>query len=65
MERCCGKCRWLQCVAGSPSGRCTYPMPDWLKRSVLRGATNGLDDVQYMHWGTDCPCFERKEMGHE
>lgn len=51
--------------SGSSSGRCAYPMPDWLKRSVLRGATNRLDDVQYTHWGTDCTCFERKEMGHE
>lgn len=62
MERCC-ECKYWRPSSVHPAyGKCrwatdlpvTLPVP---YRNV-NVETNALD-------GTDCPCFERKEMGHE
>lgn len=63
MERCCGGCKWWSEKRHilSRERLCAWPivLPDGLKVSHI--------GRKYMTFemGTDCPCFERKEMDHE
>lgn len=66
-DKRCGTCRWWECREYTPTGRpkrntsgtCNFlvklpPMPEAITADLLRSSV-------WADYGTDCPCYERKE----
>ena len=56
--QCCGECRWYR-PRTDRLGECDFPI------SVpLPACVEALHSMMWADEGTDCPCFERKEISN-